>query len=130
MRRFVLGFYISMIVVGASASADIVSAEAPPATFTVASPDYKLSPYTGMTRSNWIDAAKYLLQGAFSHVKSLDDPMYFNRMGEVCYPKDESNRERVRGATLEGMARTLFMASPLIREDSTVAINGIRLADD
>lgn len=118
-----------MIVVGASASADIVSAEAPPATFTVASPDYELSPYTGMTRNNWIDAAKYLLQGAFSHVTSLDAPMYFNRMGEVCYPKDESNRERVRGATLEGMARTLFMASPLIREDSTVTINGIRLAD-
>lgn len=98
-------------------------------TFKVEKPDYKLSPYTGMTREHWKQAAEYLLQGAFNHIKTLDDPMYFQRMGDVCYPKDESNKSRVRGATLEGMARTLFMASPLIREDSTITINGIRLVD-
>jgi hypothetical protein len=95
-------------------------------TFTVNKPDYSLSPYTGMTRQNWVDAAKYLLSGAFAHVKTLDDPMYFPHMGEVCYPKDES---RVRGATLEGLCRTLFVAAPLLKEDSTLTINGIRLAD-
>lgn len=94
--------------------------------FTVKNPDYNLSPYTGMTRQNWVDAAKYLLSGAFSHIQSLDDPMYFKRMGDVCYPKDDS---RVRGATLEGLCRTLFVASPLIKQDSTITINGIRLAD-
>lgn len=98
-------------------------------TFKVVNPDFKKSPFTGMTRKHWIEADKYLLEGAFRHIHSLDDPMYFNRMGEVCYPKDETDKGRVRGATLEGMARTLFMASPLIREDSTVSINGIRLAD-
>lgn len=98
-------------------------------TFKPANPDYKLSPFTGMTRDHWIEADKYLLEGAFRHIKSLDDPMYFQRMGDVCYPKDETNKSRVRGATLEGMARTLFMASPLIREDSTITINGIRLVD-
>lgn len=95
-------------------------------TFAVNNPDYNLSPYTGMTRQNWIDAAKYLLKGAFAHVKTIDDPMYFPRMGEVCYPKDSS---RVRGATLEGLCRTLFVASTLLKEDSTLTINGIRLAD-
>ncbi len=94
--------------------------------FKVDNPDYKLSPYTGMTRQHWIAADKYLLEGAFSHIRSLDDPMYFERLGKVCYPKDSS---RVRGATLEGMCRTLFLAAPLLREDSTLTINGIRLAD-
>ena len=94
--------------------------------FKVNKPDYKLSPYTGMTRQHWIAADKYLLEGAFAHIKSLDDPMYFERMGNVCYPKDSS---RVRGATLEGMCRTLFLAAPLLREDSTLTIGGIRLAD-
>lgn len=97
--------------------------------FKIDNPDYKLSPFTGMTRNHWVEADKYLLEGAFRHIKSLDDPMYFDRLGDVCYPKDETNKSRVRGATLEGMARTLFMASPLIREDSTITINGIRLVD-
>ena len=98
-------------------------------TFRVVNPDYQKSPFTGMTRQHWIEADKYLLEGAFRHIHSLDDPMYFDRMGNVCYPKDETDKGRVRGATLEGMARTLFMASPLIREDSTVSIHGIKLAD-
>ena len=79
--------------------------------FKVDNPDSKLSPYTGMTRRHWIEADKYLLEGAFGHIRSLDDPMYFDRLGNVCYPKDNS---RVRGATLEGMCRTLFLASPLL----------------
>lgn len=94
--------------------------------FKVVNPNHKLSPYTGMTRQHWIEADKYLLEGAFRHIRSLNDPMYFERLGNVCYPKDSS---RVRGATLEGMCRTLFLASPLLREDSTLTINGIRLAD-
>ena len=97
--------------------------------FHIQNPDYEQSPYTGMTRNNWVEADKYLLEGAFRHIKSLDDPMYFMRLGSVCYPADQSNAGRVRGATLEGMARTLFMASTLIHEDSTIQINGIRLAD-
>src|SRR5574344_2915606 len=95
-------------------------------TFTVTKPGYNLSPYTGMTRYHWIDAAKYRLGSAFAHVKTLDTPMYFPHMGDVCYPKDSS---RVRGATLEGLCRTLFVAAPLLKEDSTLTINGIKLAD-
>ncbi len=94
--------------------------------FTVEHPDYSLSPYTGMTRQHWTAAAKYLLEGAFAHIRSLDDPMYFQRMGNVCYPRDTTG---IRGTTMEGLARTLFMAAPLIHEDSTVTINNIRLAD-
>ena len=94
--------------------------------FEVENPDYRLSPMTGMTRAHWVAADKYLLEGAFAHIRSLDDPMYFERLGRVCYPKDSS---RVRGATLEGMCRTLFLAAPLLHEDSALTINGVRLAD-
>ena len=52
--------------------------------FNIDNPNYKLSPFTGMTRSHWVEADKYLLEGAFRHIKSLDDPMYFDRLGEVC----------------------------------------------
>ena len=44
-------------------------------TFTIPNPDYKLSPYTGMTRQSWLDAAEYLLSGAFTYIRTLDDPM-------------------------------------------------------
>lgn len=118
--------YLLTVCVAATVS---LSANAATKVFKVNKPDYNLSPYTGMTRQHWLEADRYLLEGAFSHIKTLDDPMYFQRLGNVCYPQDESNVSRVRGATLEGMARTLFMASALIHEDSTASINGIKLAD-
>ena len=46
-------------------------------TFTISQPDYKLSPYTGMTRQGWIDAATHLINGAFTYIRTIDDPMYF-----------------------------------------------------
>ncbi len=101
-------------------------AQQTPRVFEVKDPDTARSPYTGMTRDHWRQAGVYLLEGAFAHVRSLDDPMYFSRIGSVCYPHDNS---RVRGATLEGMCRTLFLAAPLLREDSTLTVNNIRLAD-
>ena len=36
--------------------------------FHLVQPDYKLSPLTGMTRQHWLDAATYLLDGAFSYI--------------------------------------------------------------
>ena len=46
-------------------------------TFTVPTPNYKISPYTGLDRQGWIDAAEYLLEGAFTYIRNIDDPMYF-----------------------------------------------------
>ena len=45
--------------------------------FEIADPDFKLSPHTGMTRKHWKDAALYMLEGAFSYIDDLDDPMKF-----------------------------------------------------
>jgi hypothetical protein len=94
--------------------------------YSIEKPDYLLSPLTGMTRQHWKDAAKYLLSGAFSYIHNLDDPMKFPKQPGVSYPKDEA---RVPTEKLEGLCRTLFLAAPLLREDSNLVINNIRVAD-
>src|SRR5215210_6983095 len=55
--------------------------------FKVESPDYKTSPYTGMTRKHWKDAALYLLKGAFSYIGKLDDEMQFPKQPGKSYPR-------------------------------------------
>lgn len=94
--------------------------------FQVEQPDLETSPYTGMTRQHWIDAATYLLDGAFSYIDSLDAPMYFPKQLDKTYPNSEG---QVPVAKLEGLCRTLFVAAPLLRENPDLELNGIRVAD-
>jgi len=94
--------------------------------FKIANPDYKLSPHTGMTRQHWKDAAQYLLEGAFSYIHSLDDPMKFPKQPGKSYPRTES---QVPTEKLEGVCRTLFMAAPLLKENPLLEINHIKVAD-
>ena len=94
--------------------------------FNVSNPNYELSPYTGMTREHWKEAGLYLLKGAFSYIKTLDDPMMFPKQAGKSYPRDgkHSNTEM-----LEGLCRTLFIAAPLLKENPTLKINNIGVAD-
>lgn len=94
--------------------------------FKLDQPDFKKSPLTGMTRKHWKDAALYLLEGAFSYVHSLDDPMKFPKQPGKSYPRTES---QVPTEKLEGLVRTLFIAAPLLKEDSNLVINNIKVAD-
>ena len=94
--------------------------------FQLQHPDYVLSPYTGMTRNNWKDAALYLLDGAFSYIHSLDDPMKFPKQDGKSYPRNDG---QIPTEKLEGLCRTLFVAAPLLREDSNLTVRGIRVAD-
>lgn len=94
--------------------------------FEVKQPDKKLSPFTGMTRKHWQDAAQYLLSGAFSYVHTLDDPMQFPKQPGKSYPR---NAGQVPTEKLEGLCRTLFMAAPLLKENPTLALNGIQVGD-
>ncbi|MGC3978750.1 MAG: DUF2264 domain-containing protein [Paludibacteraceae bacterium] len=79
-----------------------------------------------MTREHWKDAANYLLKGAFSHVGSIEEPMYFKRIGNVIYPRKD---EQIATAMLEGLCRTLFLATPLLKEEPDLEINNIKIAD-
>ena len=94
--------------------------------FHVEAPDYVRSPFTGMTRKHWIQAGEYLLEGAFSYIHCLDDPMYFPKQLDKTYPHDE-NAAKV--AKLEGLARTLFLAAPLLKENPDLEYHGIKVAD-
>ena len=94
--------------------------------FTVDSPDYTHSPYTGMTRKHWIDAAKYMLEGAFSYIHSMDDAMKFPKQEGKSYPNRE---EQIPTEKLEGLCRTLYIAAPLLKENPDLALNNIKVAD-
>ncbi|MEL1241419.1 DUF2264 domain-containing protein [Flavobacterium flavipallidum] len=94
--------------------------------FEIKNPDFKLSPETGMTKQHWKDAAMYLLEGAFSYIHSLDDPMKFPKQEGKSYPQDEG---KVPTEKLEGLCRTLFIAAPLLKENPNLVINNIKVAD-
>ncbi|NML65957.1 DUF2264 domain-containing protein [Hymenobacter sp. RP-2-7] len=94
--------------------------------FAVQQPDRQLSPFTGMTRRHWQDAARYLLSGAFSYVHGLDDPMQFPKQPGKTYPRTAS---QVPTEKLEGLCRTLFMAAPLLKEEPDLTLNGVKVAD-
>lgn len=94
--------------------------------FIVQKPDYQKSPYTGMNRQHWIQAGEYLLEGAFSYIHSLDDQMFFPKQLDKTYPRSEG---QIPVAKLEGLARTLFVAAPLLKENPGLVMNGIKVAD-
>ena len=94
--------------------------------FVVAKPDYKTSPYTGMTRKHWQDAAKYLLSGAFGYINNLDDAMKFPKQPGKSYPRYDG---QIPTEKLEGLCRTLFMAVPLLKEDPQLTLHNIKVAD-
>ncbi|HSC53827.1 MAG TPA: DUF2264 domain-containing protein [Phnomibacter sp.] len=94
--------------------------------FTVSQPNKQLSPYTGMTRAHWKDAALYLLKGAFTHVKQLDDPMQFPKQPGKSYPHSKA---QIPTEKLEGLCRTMFLAGPLLKEDPALRIGNISVGE-
>ena len=67
-----------------------MAVKSPTDVFQVQHPDYEVSPLTGVTRQHWVDAAEYILNGAFSYISTLDDPMKFPRQFEKTYPNSEA----------------------------------------
>lgn len=50
-------------------------------------PNYKLSPFSGLSRKHWVEAGKYLLQGIFSSVKDCNQPIIVDRQDfQITYP--------------------------------------------
>lgn len=88
--------------------------------------DYQLSPLTGMTRQHWMDAATYLLDGAFSYIHTLDEPMRFPKQPGKSYPTDGKFNKT---ENLEGLCRTMFIAIPLLKENPDLVLNGIKVGD-
>src|SRR5210317_509653 len=79
--------------------------------------NWKKSPFTGMDRKAWLEAARHLVKGVFMHVDGVDSPILMPRQSEITYPKPDDPPHRFRSAEFEGLARTMMAASPLIVED-------------
>src|SRR5579862_115884 len=94
--------------------------------FEVNRPDFGLSPMTGMTRQHYIDCARYVLERAFTHVKSFDQPIVFPRVPGKSYPQPNDPEWRTRSHEFEALERTFNLAAPLIHVDPEISINGIK----
>ena len=63
--------------------------------FRINNPDHEKSPYTGMTREHWLDAAQFLLDGIFSNIGDFDTPIYCPRTETEQHPASEIGRAHV-----------------------------------
>lgn len=102
--------------------------------YTVADPDYTLSPYTGLTRKHWTTAAKYLLEGVFKNISSYSAPVILPREEtEVTYPHKNALGNKLKRQQMaeifEGLTRTMYIAAPLIHNDPEVECCGFKLRD-
>ena len=92
--------------------------------------DYELSPYTGLTRQSWIDAAKYLLGGIFDNIKDIEAPVVMPRYEtEVTYPSKDAPVWRKKAEIFEGLCRSFFISAPLISIEPELKLNNINIRD-
>ena len=81
--------------------------------------DFELSPYTGLTRKHWIDAGKFILEGVFRNIKTMDSPVLVPRYEwEVTYPNKNTPAWKVQAEYYEGLARSFFIGNnpPIMSE--------------
>ncbi|SHF05765.1 hypothetical protein SAMN05444274_103371 [Mariniphaga anaerophila] len=97
--------------------------------FSVEQPDFELSPLTGMNRGHYIEMAKYLLERAFLHINSINDPLTFPPVPGKTYPQPNDPDWRWRSLEFEALERTFTLAGPLIHVEPEVEIKGIKLRD-
>ena len=92
--------------------------------------DFELSPYTGLTRESWIEAAEYLLSGVFNNLKSIEDPVVMPRYEtKITYPQPGHPQWRYKAEVFEGLARSFFIAAPLLHIKPDLELNGINVRD-
>lgn len=97
--------------------------------FIVKNPDFEISPFTGMTRSHYIELAKYLLEKALKHVTSIEMPLTFPTVPGKTYPQPNAPDWRYRSVEFESLERTFTLAGPLIHIDPEITINNLNLRD-
>jgi hypothetical protein len=98
--------------------------------YSVEQPDFDRSPHTGMTRKHYIDCARYVLERAFKHVKTFDQPIVFPLIpGSKSYPQPNDPDWRHRAHEWEALERTLTLAAPLMHVEPDISIRGIKLRE-
>jgi len=96
--------------------------------------DFKLSPYTGLTRQSWLEAGEYILAGIFNNIADFEDPVVMPRKEtKITYPHldhSEKDQEAQRKAEkFEGLTRSFFIAAPMIHENPELVICGYNIRD-
>ncbi len=96
--------------------------------------NYERSPYTGMTREDWKDAAVYMLSGIFQYIDDMEHPVVVPRQEtKITYPHAESApgvyEAEKKAEIFEGLTRSLFIAAPLIHENPELTLNGINIRE-
>ena len=92
--------------------------------------DYDLSPFTGLTRESWIEAAEYLMAGIFGNIKDIEAPVVMPRSEtRITYPHPGDPEWRFKAEIFEGLTRSLFIAAPLIHIKPDIEMNGISLRE-
>lgn len=97
--------------------------------FEVKDPDFSISPFTGMTKKHYIECAKYILERAFKHVKSIDAPMVFPLVPGKTYPQPGAPPWRHRSFEFEALERTFALAGPLLFNEPELRIRNIGIRD-
>ena len=98
--------------------------------YCVEEPDYKLSPYTGMTKKHWIEICHLLLEGIFSHVKEFQDPILIPHSGDkISYPQPDAPKWRYAAEKFEGLARSFLIAAPLLANEPDAVISNYSMKE-
>ena len=97
--------------------------------YEVINPNLELSPFTGMTKTHYIDCARYLLEKVFQQVDSIHTPLLFPVVPGKTYPQPDDPPWRWRSFEFEALERTLTLAGPLMHIDPEAEINHIKLRD-
>lgn len=97
--------------------------------FSVESPDWALSPHTGMVRRHWRACGVWLLERMFGGLASPEAPLVFPKVPGKTYPRPEDPPWKVRAEALEGLVRSLNLAGPLLEEDPDLEVRGWSLRE-
>lgn len=96
--------------------------------------DYERSPYTGLTRDSWLEAAQYMMEGIFRHIQHFEDPVVMPRQEtEITYPHlqdpPQAQRSQRSAEIFEGLTRSFFIAAPLVANRPDASAGGYSLAE-
>ena len=96
--------------------------------------DYKLSPYTGLTKETWLEAGIYMLEGIFQNIDDFQKPVVMPRKEtEITYPhlkaSEETQATQRSAEVFEGLTRSFFIAAGVIHNIPDVEVCGYSMRE-
>lgn len=97
----------------------------------VKDPDTKVSPYSGLTKKHWLCMAKTLLEGALQYTDGMEHSIRLPSSKVAGYPRVSMDGSLIgeQEAYMESYARTLLLASAILKCDPEYTYQGRRIAE-